>query len=195
MIVGVDEAGRGALAGPVVAAAVWLPPDMDDQCFKDSKVLSPARREFLFQLLVESDARIGVGVLSHRYIDQVNILQATMEAMRRSVFAIGEIPSKVLIDGNRSPDLGGILCEAIVDGDATVTCISAASIVAKVTRDRIMCALHSKFPEYGFAIHKGYGTRAHFQAIFDHGQTSVHRMTFNVSRQLELIEEQLRCLV
>ncbi len=191
MIVGVDEAGRGALAGPVVAAAVWLPPSLRAECFQDSKILTPARREVLFQVLLNSGARIGVGVLSHHFIDRFNILNATMEAMKRSVLALGAHPTQVLIDGNRSPKMEGVCCEMIVGGDALIPCISAASIVAKVTRDRIMVALDSKFPDYEFATHKGYGTVAHFKAIFKHGRCSAHRMTFNVSRQLALIEESL----
>ncbi len=188
MIVGIDEAGRGALAGPVVAAAVWLPPDIDAHCFKDSKVLTAAKREKLFEMLMASEARIGIGVLSHRFIDRVNILKATMEAMKRSVVALHVSPSEILVDGNKSPDFGGILCRAIVDGDALVPCISAASIVAKVTRDRIMVALDRKFPHYGFANHKGYGTKAHFNALYVHGRSNVHRMTFDISRQLAVLE-------
>ncbi len=187
MIVGIDEAGRGALAGPVVAAAVWLPPDLDDSCFKDSKVVTAKKREVLFDVLMASQARIGIGVLSHRCIDRVNILRATMEAMKRSVLALPVCPSEIMVDGNKTPDFGGILCHSIVGGDALIPCISAASIVAKVTRDRIMVALDRKFPVYGFAKHKGYGTKAHFKAIYTHGRSDVHRMTFDVSRQLSLL--------
>jgi len=188
LIVGVDEAGRGALAGPVVAAAVWLSPDLDSHCFKDSKVLTAAKREKLFEMVMASQAHIGIGVLSHRFIDRVNILKATMEAMKRSVVALRISPSEILVDGNKAPDFGGILCRTIVDGDALVPCISAASIIAKVTRDRIMVALDRKFPHYGFATHKGYGTKAHFNALYVHGRSNVHRMTFDISRQLELLE-------
>jgi len=204
-LVGVDEAGRGSLAGPVVAASVWLAPDIDPSIFCDSKAISSGRREQLFIQLQASGSRIGVGVLSHRYIDRVNILNATMEAMKRSLrpsinrtsgafcntpFGENDGAVRVLVDGNRVPDLGGLSCEAIVKGDATVPCISAASIVAKVVRDRIMVALDRKFPEYGFLIHKGYGTRRHVEAIFKYGPSDVHRLTFNPVRTLLQLREE-----
>ncbi len=175
---GVDEAGRGALAGPVVAAAVILDLALPSEIFKDSKVLSARKREILFEKLCNSKSVIGVGFVSEGRIDQINILQATMKAMTKAIWNLRQKPDEVLIDGNRCPDLPGYSLRAIVDGDAKVPCISAASIVAKVLRDRFMKRLGLRYPNYHLAINKGYGTKAHREAIFLHGKSPVHRRTF-----------------
>ena len=181
-----DEAGRGALAGPVVAAAVVFSSDIDPSQFADSKQLTPSERDRLFEILIASNAQIGIGVLSHRMIDKINIFQATMQAMTRAVHRLKVTPYRVLIDGNRIPKNLGIEADSIVKGDTKIPAISAASIIAKVTRDRIMIALDKKFPGYGFAVHKGYATSAHYDAIFRLGPCDVHRKTFNLSIQERL---------
>ena len=183
MIAGVDEAGRGALAGPVVAASVILDPKLSVSLFKDSKQLTAQKRAALYAILRQSDSLIGLGVHSAAYVDRYNILRATMSAMRRSVLALKQVPNEVLVDGNRVPDLGRISVRSIVQGDRLIPEISAASIVAKVVRDRMMDSLDSKFPSYGFLVHKGYGTEAHYEAIFSHGILSIHRRSFNLTRQ------------
>lgn len=186
MIAGVDEAGRGALAGPVVAAAVVLDPALSPDLFSDSKQLTAAKREALFAILKASESHIGIGVHSAFYVDQKNILKATLSAMRRSILALHCKPNEVLIDGNKIPALPGVTMRAIVHGDRLIPEISAASIVAKVLRDRMMDCLDTKFPAYGFKIHKGYGTEFHYEALFAHGISDVHRKTFNLHRQQSL---------
>lgn len=186
IIAGVDEAGRGALAGPVVAAAVVLDRMLDPAIFKDSKAIGANERERLFQILLESNSIIGVGIHSHRFVDRLNVLGATMSAMTRSVHRLGSVPESILIDGNRVPlSLFG-RAKAIVKGDATVPVISAASVVAKVTRDRIMIQLGCRFPDYGFEIHKGYATAVHYAALARWGPCDVHRKTFNLTVQESL---------
>ncbi len=186
MIAGVDEAGRGALAGPVVAAAVVLDPALPPDLFLDSKQLTAAKREALFIILEASESHIGVGVHSAFYVDQKNILKATLSAMSRSIMALSCTPDEVLIDGNKIPTLPRFSMRAIVHGDRLIPEISAASIVAKVLRDRMMDCLDKKFPAYGFQIHKGYGTALHYEALFAHGISDVHRKTFNLHRQQSL---------
>ncbi len=183
-VAGVDEAGRGALAGPVVAAAVILAPDFPITILKDSKLLSAEQREDIFVLL--TGCEIGVGIVSHGMIDRINIFKATMEAMKRAVAKLKNKPGEVLIDGNKTPNIKG--ARAIVQGDRTVPAISAASIVAKVTRDRIMRNLAIKFPQYRFDAHKGYGTALHYDLLFQHGPCGVHRRSFNLTRQEPLFE-------
>ncbi|MSR88208.1 MAG: ribonuclease HII [Candidatus Margulisbacteria bacterium] len=183
---GVDEAGRGALAGPVVAASVVLDPALPPDLFSDSKQLTAARREALFAILETSESYIGVGVHSAFYVDQKNILKATLSAMRHSILSLNYKPNEVLIDGNKIPTLPGFTMRAIVHGDRLIPAISAASIVAKVLRDRMMDCLDKKFPAYGFKIHKGYGTSLHYEALFVHGISDVHRKTFNLHRQQSL---------
>ena len=177
LVAGVDEAGRGPLAGPVVAAAVILDDLHPIKGLADSKQLGAARREALYDEIRAKALCCSVAQASVEEIDQLNILQATMLAMRRAVQGLRLKPSKVLVDGNRLPPLD-VLAEAIVCGDALVPSISAASILAKVTRDRLLCELHLQYPEYGFDRHKGYGTAQHMRALQMHGPLAVHRRSF-----------------
>ncbi len=176
IIAGVDEAGRGPLAGPVVAAAVILPEHHNIEGLADSKKLTAKKREILFgQIMDVSD--VGVGIISHRTIDKINVLQATYKAMRKAIGALSQAPNKALIDGYGLPDQS-IKNEGIVDGDNLVECISAASIIAKVTRDKFMASVDLIFPEFGFAKHKGYGTKQHMEALQMHRATPIHRKSF-----------------
>ena len=177
LLAGVDEAGRGPLAGPVVAAAVILDDRSPIKGLADSKQLTAARRERLYDEIRAKALCCSVAQASVEEIDQLNILQATMLAMRRAVLGLRLKPAKVLVDGNRLPPLD-VLAEAIVSGDALVPSISAASILAKVTRDRLLCELHLQHPEYGFDRHKGYGMAQHMQALKMHGAIAVHRRSF-----------------
>lgn len=177
LVAGVDEAGRGPLAGPVVAAAVILDDRSPIKGLADSKLLTALRRERLYDEIRAKALCCSVAQASVEEIDQFNILQATMLAMRRAVLGLRLKPTKVLVDGNRLPALD-VLAEAIVSGDALVPCISAASILAKVTRDRLLCELHLQHPEYGFERHKGYGTAEHLRALQEHGALPMHRRTF-----------------
>ena len=191
-VCGVDEAGRGPLVGAVVAGAVVLDPNNPIEGLKDSKKLTAARREYLYEEIMAKAKAWGVGEASPLEIDQINILQATMLAMRRAIedltTRLGAWPDKALIDGNRCPELP-IAAEAIVKGDAKEPAISAASIVAKVTRDRQMMSLHERHPEYGFAQHMGYPTEAHFAALKQYGACDQHRKSFSpVRRVIESIE-------
>jgi ribonuclease HII len=177
LLAGVDEAGRGPLAGPVVAAAVILDELRPIQGLADSKVLSPRRRELLFEQIMARSLCCSVGQASVQEIDALNILQATLLAMRRAVDGLRLKPVQVLVDGNRLPALP-MLAQAIVGGDAKVAAISAASIVAKVTRDRWCEQVHERFPQYGFDRHKGYGTAEHLAALSRHGASPEHRRSF-----------------
>jgi ribonuclease HII len=174
---GVDEAGRGPLAGPVVAAAVILDEAKRIRGLNDSKVLTPLQRDRLFDQIREKALCCAVGEASVDEIDTLNIFHATMLAMKRAVDGLRLKPAKVLVDGNRLPKID-VYCEAIVGGDAKVKSISAASIVAKVTRDRMLRQLHDEFPHYGFASHKGYGTPEHLEALRVHGPCVHHRKFF-----------------
>jgi ribonuclease HII len=178
LIAGVDEAGRGPLAGPVVAAAVILDPRKPIEGLADSKKLTALRREKLFDEIRAKALCCSVAEASVEEIDRLNILQATLLAMRRAVDGLRLKPIKVLVDGNRIPILD-VLAEAIVKGDALVPAISAASILAKVTRDRWCAELDAQYPEYGFAAHKGYGTAEHLAALRTHGACPQHRTTFS----------------
>lgn len=177
LVAGVDEAGRGPLAGPVVAAAVILDDLHPIKGLNDSKKLSPLRREKLFDEIRAKALCCSVAQASVEEIDRLNILQATLLAMRRAVEGLRLKPAKVLVDGNRLPVLD-VLAEAIVGGDASVAAISAASILAKVTRDRWCQELDAQYPQYGFAGHKGYGTAEHLAALRAHGACPQHRKTF-----------------
>lgn len=177
LIAGVDEAGRGPLAGPVVAAAVILDDLRPIVGLNDSKKLTALRREKLFDEIRAKALCCSIAQASVEEIDRLNILQATLLAMRRAVDGLRLKPSKVLVDGNRLPVLD-VMAEAIVKGDATVPAISAASILAKVTRDRWCAELDAHYPQYGFAGHKGYGTAEHLQALRAHGACPEHRKTF-----------------
>ena len=174
---GVDEAGRGPLAGPVVAAAVILDARNPIKGLADSKKLTALRRDWLFDEIRAKALCCSIAQASVEEIDRLNILQATLLAMRRAVEGLRLKPRLVLVDGNRIPVLE-MLAEAIVKGDALVPAISAASILAKVHRDRWCAELHLQYPEYGFAGHKGYGTLAHMAALREHGACPQHRMTF-----------------
>jgi ribonuclease HII len=178
LLAGVDEAGRGPLAGPVVAAAVILDDTRRINGLADSKVLTPLQREKLYDRIREKALCCAVGEASVQEIDTLNIFHATMLAMRRAVEGLRLRPVKVLVDGNRLPKLD-VLSEAIVGGDAKVKSISAASIVAKVTRDRMLAQLHEEFPQYGFAAHKGYSTPEHLEALRTHGPCVHHRRHFS----------------
>lgn len=182
-IAGVDEAGRGPLAGPVVAAAVILNPSKPIDGLADSKQLTEKQREALFVLIQENALAYGVGRAEVEEIDRINILQATLLAMQRAVAALSVLPHLVLIDGNRAPKL---ICETktIIAGDQTEPAISAASILAKVTRDREMIILDQQFPLYGFAKHKGYGTKDHLAALKQHGPCLIHRRSYAPVREL-----------
>ncbi|MBU3549505.1 ribonuclease HII [Polynucleobacter sp. MG-28-Ekke-A2] len=186
-ICGVDEAGRGPLVGAVVAGAVVLDPSNPIEGLKDSKKLTAIRREYLYEQIMEKAKAWGVGEASPAEIDEINILQATMLAMRRAIedltTRLGAWPDKALIDGNLCPELP-IAAEAIVKGDAKEPAISAASIVAKVTRDRQMQILHERHPEYGFAQHMGYPTEAHFAALKQYGTCDQHRRSFSPVRKV-----------
>ena len=176
-IAGVDEVGRGPLAGPVVAAAVILDPARPVIGLRDSKLLTAARRELLAAEVREQSLAWAIGCCTPEEIDTINILQASLLAMRRAVEALAVVPQLVRVDGNRCPELR-IPSEAIIGGDDSVPCISAASIIAKVFRDAEMCRLHDEFPEYGFARHKGYGTPEHLAALEAHGACRIHRRSF-----------------
>jgi ribonuclease HII len=183
LICGVDEAGRGPLAGAVVAAAVILDPARPIDGLDDSKKLTPAARERLAVLIRERAVAWAVAEASVAEIDRLNILQATMLAMQRAVAALGCVPDLVRVDGNRCPALP-VACEAVVQGDATVPAIAAASILAKTVRDAQMCALDVLHPAYGFAAHKGYPTPAHLAALRLHGAIDCHRRSFAPVREL-----------
>ena len=176
-IAGVDEAGRGPLAGPVFAAAVILKENEIIEGLNDSKKLSEKRREALFDVICEKAIAYSICSVDERRIDDINILNATMEAMAGAVECLEITPEYVLIDGNKCPDIN-IPCEAVVKGDSKSVSIAAASILAKVSRDRYITEIAEKYPEYGFEKHKGYGTKAHTEAILKHGPCEIHRRTF-----------------
>ena len=175
---GVDEAGRGPLAGPVVAAAVILDDARRIRGLADSKVLTALAREKLYDQIRDKALCCSIGEASVQEIDELNIFHATMLAMKRAVDGLRLKPARVLVDGNRLPRLD-VYCEAIVEGDAKIKSISAASIIAKVHRDRILAQLHDEFPQYGFAAHKGYSTPEHLEALRLHGACKYHRRGFS----------------
>jgi ribonuclease HII len=177
LIAGVDEVGRGAIAGPVVAAAVLLPCDCAIDGVRDSKMVPEPERERLYDVIIGQAIAWGVGIVGHEEIDRINILQATFVAMRAAVASLPLRPDYVLIDGRDAVGVG-VPCRAIIGGDALCSSIAAASIVAKVTRDRIMRQQDALMPVYGFARHKGYATTEHRRAVLEHGPTGIHRMTF-----------------
>ncbi len=177
LVCGIDEAGRGALAGPVVAAAVILPKGCIIEGLRDSKKLSPARRDFFYEQINGQACATGVGIVDNKIIDQINILQATVKAMRQGVEALSEKPDYILIDALTLPDLE-IPQKGIIHGDDLSQSIAAASVIAKVTRDRMMCDFHETYPMYHFNRHKGYGTREHLLRIKEFGPCHLHRKTF-----------------
>ena len=176
-VCGIDEAGRGPLAGPVCAAAVILPPHLEIPGLNDSKKLSDKRRRDLMPVIKEQAIAYGIGMASHEEIDQINILQATFLAMERALAQLEGKAKFALIDGNREKDFG-LPVMTVVKGDSRSANIAAASILAKVTRDDLMEALAEEYPQYGFEIHKGYGTKAHYEALRTYGPSPIHRMTF-----------------
>ena len=176
-IAGVDEAGRGPLAGPVCAAAVILPEHLEIPGLNDSKKLTDKKRRDLFPIIKEQALAYGIAFASEQEIDEMNILQATFLAMQRAIDQLEGKANFALIDGNREKDFG-IPVMTVVKGDSRSANIAAASVLAKVTRDIYMEELAEKYPEYGFEIHKGYGTKAHYAALTQHGASSVHRQTF-----------------
>lgn len=177
IVAGVDEVGRGPLVGDVVTAAVILDPTKPIIGLNDSKKLTEKRRNSLYQDIIANALAVSVGRATPTEIDQINILQATMLAMQRAVAGLAIVPERVLVDGNRVPDFG-IAAHAIIKGDGLVAAISAASIIAKVTRDKEMDELDAKYPQYGFAKHKGYPTKAHFEALAQFGAIDEHRKSF-----------------
>ena len=177
LIAGVDEAGRGPLAGPVVAAAVILNPAKRIRGLADSKLLSPQKRERLHDAIMDKALCCAIAMATVQEIDTLNILQATLLAMRRAVEGLRLPPALVMVDGNRLPVLP-MRAEAVIDGDAKVKAISAASILAKVHRDRWCAEIDAHWPQYGFAAHKGYGTAAHLAALREHGACEHHRRSF-----------------
>lgn len=177
-VCGVDEAGRGPLAGPVCAAAVILPPDLVIEGLNDSKKLTDKRRRALYDVITEQALAYGIAFASEQEIDEINILQATFLAMRRAVEQLRLRPELALVDGNREPDFGEIPVRTIIKGDSLSANIAAASILAKVTRDRFMEEQDAIYPQYGFALHKGYGTQAHYATLRAHGPCPIHRRTF-----------------
>ena len=177
VICGVDEAGRGPLAGPVCAAAVILPDHLELPGLNDSKKLSDKKRRELFPLIKEQAIAYGIGLASEQEIDEINILQATFLAMERAIAQLEGKADLALIDGNRAKDFG-LPVKTVVKGDSLSASIAAASILAKVTRDDMMEAYSNDYPGYGFEIHKGYGTKAHYAALTEKGPSPIHRMTF-----------------
>lgn len=177
VICGVDEAGRGPLAGPVCAAAVILPPHTRIPGLNDSKKLSDKKRRELFPVICEQALAYGIGMATEQEIDEINILQATFLAMQRAMDGLQVRPDLALIDGNRQKDFG-LPVKTVVKGDSLSANIAAASVLAKVTRDDLMIRQATEFPEYGFEIHKGYGTKAHYAALEQYGPSPIHRMTF-----------------
>ena len=177
IVCGIDEAGRGPLAGPVCAAAVILPTDIEIEGLNDSKKLTEKKREALFDVVKEKALAYSIVMIDEKTIDEINILQATLLAMRRAVETLEIKPDAALIDGNQKPGLS-IEERTVVKGDAKSMSIAAASILAKVSRDRFMLELDEKYPQYQFAKHKGYGTKLHYECIEEFGISPVHRITF-----------------
>lgn len=178
LICGVDEAGRGPLCGPVCAAAVILPDDCEIEGLNDSKKISEKKRELLFDIITQKAVCYSIQFIDNNVIDEINILNATMLCMTNAVNSLENAPDYVIIDGNKTPDELKIPCESVVKGDAKSMSIAAASILAKVSRDRLMYEYDRQYPEYNFAKHKGYGTKAHYEAIFEHGISPIHRKSF-----------------
>jgi ribonuclease HII len=178
-IAGIDEAGRGPLAGPVVAAAVIFPREYFNDEIQDSKKLTVKKRDQLFEVIIKNAFSYGIGIVDNNIIDEINILNATFRAMKISLEGLSIKPDYLLIDGNRFCDID-IPCELIVRGDSKSMSIAAASILAKVTRDRIMIQLTEKYPEYNLSKHKGYGTKEHIGLIKKYGRSAIHRKSFKL---------------
>lgn len=179
VICGIDEAGRGPLAGPVYAAAVILPPDCEIEGLNDSKKLTEKKREALFDVIIEKALAYGIGTASEKEIDEINILNATFLAMKRAVEKLEIKPDLALVDGNREPHISDDIKEiTVVKGDAKSMSIAAASVLAKVSRDRYMLEMAEKYPQYEFEKHKGYGTKLHYEKIAEYGISEIHRRSF-----------------
>ncbi len=178
IIAGIDEAGRGPLCGPVCAAAVILPPDLEIAGINDSKKLTEKKREELFDQITSQAITYGIGFAEVEEIEKINILNATYLAMCRAAGQLCETPALVLVDGNRTPSGLELPSRTVVKGDAKSASIAAASILAKVSRDRLLLEMDKQYPEYGFAQHKGYGTAAHYEALRKYGPCPAHRMSF-----------------
>ena len=177
LVCGVDEAGRGPLAGPVCAAAVILPRDLRIEGLNDSKKLTDKKRRALYDIITANAAAYGIAFADEKEIDEINILQATFRAMARAMEQLTIRPQLALIDGNRAADFG-LPVQTIVGGDGLSASIAAASILAKVTRDRLMEQYAEAYPQYGFEVHKGYGTKRHYAALTEYGPCPIHRMSF-----------------
>jgi ribonuclease HII len=177
LICGVDEAGLGPLAGPVSAAAVILPPHAQIPGLNDSKKLTDKKRRELYPVIMEQAVAYGIGFASHEEIDEINILQATYLAMERAIAKLSVRPELALIDGNRAKDFG-VPVKTVIKGDSLSASIAAASILAKVTRDDLMLEAAREYPQYAFDVHKGYGTKAHYEALAAYGPSPIHRMSF-----------------
>ena len=177
LVCGVDEAGRGPLAGPVCAASVILPPDLVIPGLNDSKKLTDKKRRELFEIITSEAVSYGIALVDEKQIDEMNILQATFRAMEQAVARMDVTPDLALVDGNREPSLG-LPVRTVVKGDSLSANIAAASILAKVTRDRLMEQLDETYPQYGFAVHKGYGTKRHYEALREYGPCPIHRRSF-----------------
>jgi ribonuclease HII len=181
-VAGVDEVGRGPLAGPVVAACVVLPRDFSVEEVNDSKKLTAKKRDRLFDEIMQSDCQVGVGIVTEEVIDRLNILNASLQAMRQAIDQLQSAPDFILVDGNqRIPDLS-LPQMPVVKGDSLSLSVAAASIVAKVTRDRIMLEYHKEYPEFDFAHHKGYATKTHMEALRAFGPCRIHRRSFSLVR-------------
>ncbi|MBQ6798412.1 MAG: ribonuclease HII [Oscillospiraceae bacterium] len=176
-VCGVDEAGRGPLAGPVCAAAVILPPEIEIPGLNDSKKLTDKRRRALYDVIIENAVSYGIAMVHEKEIDEINILQATFNAMEQAILQLSVKPAMALIDGNRERPFP-VPVQTVVKGDSLSANIAAASILAKVTRDRYMEEMAEKYPQYGFEVHKGYGTKAHYASLTEHGMSPIHRRTF-----------------
>lgn len=185
-IAGVDEVGRGPLAGPVVAAAVILNPSQPIVGLADSKLLTEKRREVLYEQIIQRSIAYAFGRAEPEEIDRLNILQASLLAMQRAVVALPILPEFAWVDGNHCPQLP-CQAEALIKGDQKIASVSAASIIAKVVRDREMVAYDAQYPGYGFAAHKGYGTKQHIQALRELGPTEIHRQSFAPVREYEKV--------
>ena len=176
-ICGVDEAGRGPLAGPVCAAAVILPKDLEIPGLNDSKKLTDKKRQELYDVITQQACAYSIVMVDEKKIDEINILQATFLAMTQAVQGLSVVPDLALIDGNRAPQLP-VDAKTVIKGDSLSANIAAASILAKVTRDRFMEQMDQKYPQYGFSVHKGYGTKRHYEALREFGHCEIHRLSF-----------------
>ncbi|AEE96262.1 ribonuclease HII [Mahella australiensis] len=176
-VAGVDEVGRGPLAGPVMAAAVILPAGLHIDGLRDSKKLTPKQRQYLHDIILDKALAVAIASVDHERIDEINIRMAALEVMKQAVLSLSIQPDRVMVDGRDTLDIT-IPQQAVIGGDDLVACISAASVVAKVTRDRLMVQYHDKYPQYDFIHNKGYGTQKHIEAIREYGICPIHRITF-----------------